>query len=759
MQEKLFVHTDKSVYLTGEIVWFKIYNVDVKNHLPLNTSKTVYLEILDSNNIPIIQAKVAINREGCGNGSVYLPVSASNGNYKLRAYTNWMKNFGVESYFYKTIAIINPLKSVDVAKNNITPDYDIQFFPEGGNLVNGLSSKVALKVVGRDGKGVNFNGLILNQHNDTIVKFSPLKFGMGNFIFKPDIAETYKVIVNIDKEKKKIFKELPPINKQGYIVQLKDQEKQLEITINSNLNDGRVYLFADTRNVSKYMQSSLLKDGNAKFLMDKDLLGEGISHLTVFNDERQPVCERLYFKRPTQHVFLTTNTNQKQYETRTKVSLDISANNENGKPLLSDLSLSVYQTDSLQQIDSCNIVNSIWLTSELRGNVESPNYYFDNQNKEATEATDNLMLTQGWSKFNWDAVLDSKKPAFSFLPEYAGHIVTAKLTSILTNKPKANITSYLSVPGKRVQLYVSKSDSSGKLLFNTKDLYGPEEIVVQTNEHIDSTYRIDIMSPFSENYIPSIPASFNISPDIANIILTHSIDLQVQNLYSGAKIKQFYDAKIDSSSFFGNSAVRYKLDDYTRFTTMEEVLREYVKSVEVTKQKNHFHIRVIGGKSVLHGDPLVILDGVPIFDIDKVMQIDPLKVRTLGLVNSRYFWQAAEFEGILNLGTYKSDLAGYEFDPKAVIVDYEGMQLERQFYSPAYQTNQQKVSRLPDFRNVLYWSPSIFTNVNGKTQVDFYTSDRAGNYVGLLQGTAQNGGLGYQYFKFTVKQDFNASIK
>jgi len=759
LQEKLFVHTDKNKYLSGEILWFKIYNVNAENNQPLNTSKVAYVEVLDNNQIPVMQAKVALKGIGSGNGSVYIPVSISSGNYKLRAYTNWMKNFNADNYLEKNITIINPLKSPEITASKLKPIDDVQFFPEGGNLVNGLTSKVAFKVVGQDGKGVNFKGAIINQRNDTIARFRPLKFGMGNFIFKPNLKDTYKAIVYINAENKPIIKELPAIFDQGYVIQLADNANQLAVTVNSNVNHGEVYLFAHTKSVSKSVQSAALVNGTARFLIDKNLLGEGISHFTIFNNTRQPVCERLYFKRPTQKVTINLNPDQEQYGVRKKVNVAVLVKDQQGQPLVSDLSMSVYQTDSLQTTEPGDIVNYLWLTSDLKGNIESPDYYFKNKDAEADQAVDNLMLSQGWSRFKWDEILKSERPSFSFLPEYTGHLVTAKITSNGTNQPAKNVTAYLAVPGKRLQLYTSKSDSTGKLLFNTKDLFGPGEIVVQTNEEKDSTYHIDILSPFSEKYSKSVLPVFNLTEDMQNALKTHSLDMQVQNLYAGNRLKQFYNPKIDSSSFYGKFFMPYKLDDYTRFTTLEEVLREYVKSLIVVKQQKRFHIRINAEKGFLEGDPLVIIDGIPVFNIDKLMAIDPLKIRKLELVKSRYFWQATEFEGILNFATYKGDLGGYEFDPHAVIVDYEGMQLEREFYSPVYETSQQVASRLPDFRNLLYWSPSVSTNAQGKTQVTFYTSDRTGNYIGVLQGITATGEVGCQYFKFFVKQDYTVGIK
>src|ERR1700761_780452 len=112
LQEKIFVHTDKSTYLPGELIWFKVYCVEGNDHKPLNLSKVAYVEILDNNQTPVIQAKIAL-KNGLGDGSLYVPVTVNNGNYRFRAYTSWMKNLSPDYYFEKTITLVNPLKSPD----------------------------------------------------------------------------------------------------------------------------------------------------------------------------------------------------------------------------------------------------------------------------------------------------------------------------------------------------------------------------------------------------------------------------------------------------------------------------------------------------------------------------------------------------------------------------------------------------------------------------------------------------------------------
>ena len=144
-QEKVYAHLSQNVYLTGETVWFKIYYVDGVLHHPLNTSKVAYLEILDKDNHPVVQTKISM-KDGHGDGAVFLPASINSGNYTVRVYTQWMKNFSPEFFFHKTITIINSFRKLEPEKETTTERFRAQFFPEGGNLVYGLKSKVAFQV-------------------------------------------------------------------------------------------------------------------------------------------------------------------------------------------------------------------------------------------------------------------------------------------------------------------------------------------------------------------------------------------------------------------------------------------------------------------------------------------------------------------------------------------------------------------------------------------------------------------------------------
>lgn len=748
-QEKLFIHTDKEHYLSGEILWFKAYTVNAANHALTNLSKVAYIELLDQNNKPILQSKISLEN-GSGSGSVYVPLTISNGNYKLRAYTKWMQNFGPDLFFEKQISLINTLNSPEKQKKT-APDQDLQFFPEGGEMIEGLPANIGFKVIGTDGLGVDIKGVIINQKNDTVARFETQKFGIGRFTFTPLANNTYKAVASSSK-KEIIIKALPLPKKQGYNMSLIDNEtEQLDLTVRTNVSTQRVYLFVHNGNQTSIAENLSLTDGKATFQIEKKKLGEGISHLTIFNDNGQAVAERLYFKRPQQQLKIEVSSDFLQYNTRKKVNLHIALNNEKNQPQNANLSVAVRRIDSLQGMSETDIVSYFWLSSELKGNIESPSYYFLQNNKETNKALDNLLLTQGWRRFVWDEVLKAKAPVFSFLPEFNGHLITGKIVD-KTGAPQRNTNIFLGVPGRRLQFYTSESDSSGRFIFNAKDFYGSNELVVQTNTNVDTTSSITIQSPFAEQYTKFSYQPLHVQPSELGELRQHSFGTQIQNTYLTNQTKQFYNPGVDSTRFYGAPYKIYQPKNYTSFNTVEEVLREYVTETYVSKRQKNFQIKLLGNTGLLGGDPLFLLDGVPYFNINKVMLSNPNKIEKIEVIRDKYYYGPSYFEGILSFSSFKGNLADVDIEPSALILDYEGMQLQREFYTPSYETAAQLSSRIPDFRSTLYWSPNVIINKQGIAETNFYTSDFPGTYLVMIQGLSTNGIPGSKYIKFEVKK-------
>lgn len=748
--EKLFIHTAKTFYLPGEIIWFKIYVTDALLHHPLSVSKVAYAELLDSANKPVLQAKIAID-SGTGNGSLALPSYITTGNYILRAYTNIIKNDGPVFYFYQPITIINPAKTNEPLITELPASYYASFFPEGGQLVSGLQNTVAFKINDLRGYGVDAGGIIINQRNDTIVRFTPHKFGMGRFRFTPIDGNTYKAIINYPNEKSIVYN-LPEVIQKGYTLQVTElSAAQLSVEVQTNADPlwQAVYLVIHARQSVFAAMANETKEGRTSFLINKTDLPDGVTHFTLFNRYKEAVAERLYFKQPTNELQISINTDGASYNSRTKINTTI-ATTQNGKPVVADLSMAVVLLDSLQTISSNNIRSYLWLGSELRGFIESPDYYFTSAGPEVIAAADNLMLTQGWRKL---LSANAGTQSTLYIPEYSGHIITGKVTDKRTGAPAKGIITYLSVPGDRFHFSSCRSDENGRIHFDCKKIVGTENIIVQTNKEIDSSYRIEIDNPFSENYIKTDAGPLVVSEKWQNQLLTRITATQVQNAFTNTQTQQFYLPNFsDTTPFFGKPDKTYLLDEYTRFYTMEEVMREYVTEVQVRKNQKDFRYRMLNlpYKLFFEDNPLVLIDGVPVFDINKIIAFDPLKVKKLDIVSRKYFQGAVSYDGIASYSTYQGDLGGYQLDPSAIILEYAGLQLQRQFYSPQYETTEDKKSRIPDFRNLLYWSPDIKTGKGGTEQVNFFSSDLPGNYAIVVQGITSTGGAGSKIIAISV---------
>jgi len=227
--------------------------------------------------------------------------------------------------------------------------------------------------------------------------------------------------------------------------------------------------------------------------------------------------------------------------------------------------------------------------------------------------------------------------------------------------------------------------------------------------------------------------------------------MQVENAYTINQLNRFGSPALDTNAFYGVPDSKYFLDDYVRFNTMEEVLREYVVGVDVRIHQGNYSL--IASNYVDHTffekGPLVLIDGVPIFDMNKLIAYNPLKVKKAEVVLKKYYINSLVADGILSYSTYKGDLDGFQFDPGTVELSYDGLQLQREFYSPQYPTSEQKQIRVPDYRNVLYWAPQITTK-QGR-QVSFYTSDVKGKYIAVIQGIGIDGKPGYATTAFEVK--------
>jgi hypothetical protein len=755
LTEKLFVHLDRPLYVVGETMWFRMYCVEGSSHRPLDVSRVAYLEVLDQDAQPVVQTKLAM-AGGLGAGSVALPATLPGGTYTVRSYTSWMKNFSPDFFFETTITILNPFERPappPVAAREV-PAWDVQFFPEGGQLVSQLESRVAFRAVGPDGKGIAFRGALMTETNDTLLHFRPLRFGIGRFAFTPTAGTRYRAVVQDSLGRTHTYP-LPAVQPAGYVMQVQDSTAQLvRVTVAARqVPSDRLYLLAHTRQGTVQSQEGTLQGGKITFILLKSTLAEGITHLTVFDEQSRPVAGRLYFRRPDRPLVIRENLPKSTFGTREKVPLTLST--PAGAP--ADLSVSVYLLDSLAQPDLPHLDHYLLLTSDLKGTLESPASYFHETgaatNPEVDLALDNLLLTHGWSRFRWNEVLSGTPPEHKYLPEHGGHFVEGRVYSTLTGQPTDFLPVFLAAPTLQPRLFVALSDKEGYFRLEVKKLRDTQEVLVQTNTRRDSTYRIELFSPYSDQLSSRrlVPRPF--PRPSASDLLTRSINMQTLNAYHPRALAAAA-AGSDSLAFYGQPQEKYFLDAFTRFPTMEEVMREYVPGVFVRKRQGRFQFNVVNSLvpqgGTFNEDPLILLDGVPVFDTDKIMAVNPLLIRKLEVVTGQYYLGKLSFPGVVSYTSYKGDLAGLAPDPRALVLSYAFVQSDREFYAPRYDTPARRNSRLPDLRNLLHWAPGLRTDERGQASLDFFTSDQPGTYRVVVQGLSETGAAGSRQFTFEV---------
>jgi len=302
--EKVYLQTDRNTYFRGEDVWFKAYLTDAFDHLLTDHSHNLHVELI-SPALKIISNRIIRLDGGLGNGDFSLPKYINSGRYKIRAYTNYMRNFSDQLFFTKEITIVNPddgqgeiSENVKYVENKIR----LYFFPEGGSLVNYVSSIVAFKAVDNLGKGCNVSGKIYSSNGDLITVFRSTHLGMGTFFLRPLPGLKYFAIVK-GADSTDIKAELPASFSTGVTISAsKNQDNEMLITTKTNsetlalISEHDLLLSISIRNEVLNTFSLRIKSPVTSFVVPTGYLPEGILMLTLTTLGDLPLSERLVYR-------------------------------------------------------------------------------------------------------------------------------------------------------------------------------------------------------------------------------------------------------------------------------------------------------------------------------------------------------------------------------------------------------------------------------------------------------------------------------
>ncbi|MEO6980196.1 MAG: carboxypeptidase-like regulatory domain-containing protein [Mucilaginibacter sp.] len=423
LTEKTYLHFDKPYYAAGDTMYFKAYLTEGDNHALSHLSRILYVDLINTNHKISTSLKLVVS-DGVAWGDIALPRTLTKGSYRVRAYTQWMRNEGDAAFFDKTITIGS--SSVDaLAAAQIKPALakpDIEFFPEGGNLIAGVPGKIAFKAVGVNGLGLDVKGVVIDNDNKEIVSFTSARLGMGTFNLTPAEGKSYTAKVSYPNGVQDVI-ELPRANPDAINMAFTDLNRLYAVKINSSKqwyqqNKGKTYSLIIYS--GGMPQSFTVKLDNQQVSLDvlKRDFRTGIATATLFTSGGEPLCERLLFVQNNDQLKLSISTDKATYATRAKTAVKLNVTGGSGDPASGHFSVAVIDETKVPADDNneTGILGNILLTANLKGYIEQPGYYFAKPDEKTTADLDLVMLTHGYRNYEWKKIL-AGTPAGPYQPE------------------------------------------------------------------------------------------------------------------------------------------------------------------------------------------------------------------------------------------------------------------------------------------------------------------------------------------------------
>jgi TonB-dependent SusC/RagA subfamily outer membrane receptor len=757
--EKVYVQTDRDAYLIGETIWLKGYLVNGTTHESDTVSRVLYVELVDP-----VASRVRLRTQlrataGYAPGQLLLPDSLVAGTYQLRAYTNFMRNEPDAYFFAKTLTILSsngdgpgspPGATVQTRRPTAAPvRVDVQFLPEGGQLVAGIESRVAFKAVGPSGLGVPVRGFVLNTRKDTVTGFASIHLGMGFFTVKPEAGQAYTAFVQITPETI-IPYPMPAVQAQGVVMQVDNMssKEQVKVYVRHNRNSSdeaaTLTLLAQTRGQPIHEVSIPLSKKVLMVQLPKKEFPEGIAQLTLFDETHTPACERLIFVNQQQRINITLTPDKKTYKNREKVALSLTTADANGKPVAANLSLVALDTQLAPEADSnsATIVSHLLLSSDLTGTIEQPAWYFDAAHENRWIMLDLLLMTQGWRRFAWSDILVGTIPTIKYPVErglsLTGRVVRPNGKDI---GGKVNLNFMVVKRDSTRDFLLGESDEAGN--FGAYDLNFTDTTLVRIQgvkgrANRDLVIQLDqlLLPTMTITKVPYNPVEFQrdeLSEFMKRTREYLEIERQIRRngavLLNAVTVKAKKYVERDSRVIYSNpdASVKFTTLNSAGRQTILDVIQGQIPGVQVTGSGFQARVQIRGAVNFSGPvEPLFVLDGmptdlqgvinIPVSDVDRV---DVLKGASAAIYGSR------GGGGVISVLT-KRGAPDYDFTkdvtPGTLLAKLPGYAPVREFYAPRYEAKKPDDAR-PDYRATLFWAPMIQTDAKGRASVSFFTSD------------------------------------
>ncbi len=759
-QEKVYLHFDNTGYFLNENIWFKAYIVVAENHQTTILSRVLYVELISPDGYILETKKLKIENGQC-HGDFYLKPEQFAGFYEVRAYTRVMLNYGDETIFSRVFPVFEaPKKEEEYDKmsmpktawsKRLPPQREkkeslkklnLDFFPEGGNLVQGIASRMAFKATNNQGLGVNVEGSIYNDRKEVVATFSSMHNGMGNLGFIP---ETGKYTAIVHYENKDYSFPLPDALNAGYImginnlhsefigVQLQKSENLPSQTVGLSIAcRGKVYIF-ETIDFSLTAEKLLQ--------IPRQSLPSGVNQATLFTKEGEILAERLFFVNHHDNANIVATQQKAAYSPFEKINIGFEVMDKNANPIESTFSVSVTDAATTQVQGAGNMLTNLLLSSDLKGHIESIDYYFESDDNRHKMALDLLMMTQGWRRYSWKQMAGIDPFELKHHIE-KGIVIDGQVLSIVKKKEKENleIKMWMYSEDGFSQQGTCTTDEEGKFNFLPDDFYGTWKLSLQAKEEGKRKHNRILLdrqfTPDSKTYSffdTHITLKDNPLPDNSEIttaveIMTTNDSLDLAERFPDTHLLPQVDIKGKQVRRF--PAITYNIEE--ELDKMDDKGVDYNDDIFNFLWNTNKYFGYNGKGQPTYKGKLVGFEGKNIIALENLFLSD---LKTIEVVERPCIDASGNFYEVTVLLTY----TGRKWaDPKGIrLTTLEGYSNVKEFYSPDYSTG-----ILPDekdFRRTLYWNPNVKTDSTGKANVSFYNNSSCKQINISAEGISDNG--------------------
>ncbi len=547
-REKVYLHFDNTSYYQGDTIWYKAYVVTDKDNRPSNISKPLYVELVDQLG-NVMQRHIVKIANGEGHGHISLSDMFFTGYYEVRAYTKWMLAFDKDpQYFSRTIPVYRKRLNNNEAPRSIATYHmdksmkqrptenlkqlNVRFYPEGGQLVKGLPTTVGFEVLSPDSGWVNIEGCLLSDNGERMTPIAAIHDGMGRFAYTPgDKPATAEFSYN---GKTYRFK-LPAAADRGYGLMVNAHSESFDVTVSrsAGTDHSAVALFIFSGGTPCTFIPVDFGGGNSKRIKIMTAsLPAGVVRLSLVNGQGAAMLDRMCFVYPKDTLSIAGEADASLYAPFKRARYKFKVTSPDGAPI-ANARLSVAVRDALNmdyiKYDN-NIFTDLLLTSELKGYINRPGFYFADRSASRRILLDNLMLIRGWRRYDVEQSFGVKEFKPLYMPEpnlnLYGHI------NSWFGKSQSNIGITVMAHNDSVSVMGStQADSLGNFVIPIDDFYGRMESLIQTKRD---------GKKFNRNALVSIYRNFE--PPLRNLDfneLNPSWDMPEDTLSLNADIEAF----------------------------------------------------------------------------------------------------------------------------------------------------------------------------------------------------------------------------